>query len=41
MWLVTMGGRAQYTLTLAEKGNRRPMLEAWRGRKFTAQELEG
>jgi hypothetical protein len=31
----------RYTLTLNEKGNLRPMLEAWRGRKFTPQELEG
>jgi hypothetical protein len=31
----------RFTLTLNEKGNLRPMLEAWRGRKFTPQELEG
>jgi hypothetical protein len=31
----------RYTLTLNEKGNLRPMLEAWRGRKFTQQELAG
>jgi hypothetical protein len=31
----------RYTLTLNEKGNLRPMLEAWRGRKFTQQESRG
>jgi hypothetical protein len=31
----------RYTLTLNEKGNLRPMLEAWLARKFTPQELEG
>lgn len=30
-----------YTVTLSEKGNLRPALEAWRGKKFTAEELEG
>ena len=29
------------TLSLSEKGNLRPMLEAWRGRRFTAEELRG
>jgi hypothetical protein len=29
------------TLTLASKGNLRPILEGWRGRAFTEQELEG
>jgi len=29
------------TLTLASKGNLRPILEGWRGRPFTEQELEG
>lgn len=29
------------TLTLASKGNLRPILESWRGRQFTEQELEG
>jgi hypothetical protein len=28
-----------YTNSLSEKGNLRPMLEAWRGRAFTAEEL--
>jgi hypothetical protein len=31
----------RFTLTLNEKGNLRPMLEAWRGRKFSPPELEG
>jgi hypothetical protein len=31
----------KYTLSLNEKGNLRPMLESWRGRKFTAEELDG
>lgn len=31
----------KFTLSLASKGNLRPMLESWRGRQFTAQELEG
>jgi hypothetical protein len=31
----------RYTLILNEKGNLRPMLEAWRGRKFAPQELKG
>jgi len=30
-----------YTPSLNEKSALRPMLEAWRGRKFTAAELEG
>lgn len=30
-----------YTVTLSEKGKLRPDLEAWRGKKFTAEELEG
>lgn len=29
------------TLTLASKGNLRPILEGWRGRVFTPKELEG
>ena len=29
------------TLTLASKGNLRPILEGWRGRVFTEKELEG
>ena len=32
---------AKYTLSLAQKGNLRPMLESWRGRPFSDQELEG
>jgi hypothetical protein len=31
----------RYTLSLSEKANLRRDLESWRGRKFTAQELEG
>jgi hypothetical protein len=31
----------KFTLSLASKGNLRPMLESWRGRPFTAEELEG
>lgn len=31
----------RYTLSLHEKSKLRPMLEAWRGRKFTNEELEG
>ena len=31
----------RYTLSLHEKSKLRPMLEAWRGKKFTAEELEG
>jgi hypothetical protein len=31
----------QYTLSLNEKSNLRHHLEAWRGRKFTKDELEG
>ena len=30
-----------YTASLSEKGALRPVLEAWRGRKFTPEELEG
>lgn len=30
-----------YTASLNEKGKLRPMLESWRGKKFTAAELEG
>lgn len=30
-----------YTLSLATKGNLRPMLQSWRGRPFTEQELIG
>lgn len=30
-----------YTVTLSEKGNLRPDLEHWRGKKFTPQELDG
>lgn len=32
---------AAYTLSLAAKGNLRPMLQSWRGRAFTQQELDG
>lgn len=32
---------AKYTLSLAAKGNLRPMLESWRGRPFTPEELAG
>lgn len=32
---------ATYTNSLHEKSRLRPMLEAWRGRKFTAEELDG
>ncbi len=31
----------QYTLTLGEKANLRKDLESWRGKAFTAEELEG
>jgi hypothetical protein len=31
----------RYTLSLHEKSRLRPMLEAWRSRKFTDEELEG
>lgn len=31
----------RHTLSLASKGNLRPMLESWRGRPFTAEELDG
>ena len=31
----------RYTASLAEKSKLRPMLEAWRGRKFSKEELEG
>lgn len=30
-----------YTVSLSDQGNLRPLLESWRGKKFTAQELEG
>jgi len=30
-----------FTLSLSEKSNLRPLLESWRGRPFTEQELEG
>lgn len=30
-----------YTASLHEKSKLRPMLEAWRGKKFTAEELKG
>lgn len=33
--------RRDFTLSLNEKGHLRPFLEAWRGRKFTKEELEG
>lgn len=33
--------RADYGLSLSEKSRLRPTLEAWRGRKFTEDELEG
>jgi hypothetical protein len=32
---------ATYTLSLADKSKLRPLLESWRGKKFTQQELEG
>src|SRR3990167_10646077 len=32
---------AMYTASLSEKGALRPLLEAWRGRKFGEKELEG
>jgi hypothetical protein len=32
---------SKYTLSLHEKSRLRPTLEAWRGRKFTAEEMEG
>lgn len=31
---------AQYTLSLSEKSNLRPMLQSWRGRAFTPDELK-
>lgn len=31
----------RFTLSLGEKSHLRPMLEAWRGKKFTREELEG
>lgn len=31
----------KYTASLSDRGNLRPMLEAWRGRPFTAEELAG
>ena len=31
----------EYTLTLGEQGNLRPMLDSWRGKQFTQEELEG
>ena len=33
--------RTRYTASLNDKANLRKQLEAWRGRKFTAQELKG
>lgn len=33
--------RGLYTLSLSEKSNLRKHLEAWRGRKFTTEELRG
>lgn len=35
-----MGLGATYTLSLSEKSNLRPMLQSWRGRAFTADELK-
>lgn len=35
---MTVGG--QYTLSLSEKSNLRPMLQAWRGKAFTPEELK-
>lgn len=35
------GVSAIYTLSLSSKGLLRPMLESWRGRAFTAEELNG
>jgi hypothetical protein len=35
------GTSAIYTLSLSTKGLLRPMLESWRGRPFTAEELKG
>lgn len=32
---------AEYTLSLSERANLRHMLESWRGKEFTAKELEG
>lgn len=32
---------AEYTLTLADNGALKPLLESWRGRPFTAEELDG
>jgi hypothetical protein len=34
-------GTRPYTATLSEKGNLRPMLESWRGKPFTENELKG
>lgn len=31
----------RFTQTLSSKGNLRPLLEAWRGKKFTEAELQG
>lgn len=31
----------RYGFNLSDRGNLRPMLEAWRGRKFTQEELDG
>jgi len=31
----------RYTASLSEKSNLRPLLEAWRGKSFTAEELKG
>lgn len=44
--IVTSDGRPfsvhkKYTVTLSDMGALRPDLEAWRGKKFTPQELEG
>jgi hypothetical protein len=33
--------RSRFTLTLDERGRLRPFLESWRGKKFTADELNG
>lgn len=33
--------RKRFTLTLDERGNLRPFLETWRGKKFTDDELAG
>ena len=32
---------SRYTLSLSEKSNLRPMLQGWRGRPFTEEELDG